>query len=265
MTRTKIAGIVNLTPDSFSDGGLYDRPEQALSHIKKMLDEGADIIDIGAESTRPGAKKMTHSEEWQRLAHLPQMIDSVHQAGKIISIDTRHPETAKKAIKQGADWINDVSGFEFETMLEVVADSDCKLVVMHSLGVPADAAVTLPLGCDPLDEINRWAAQKINELKKRGITKDRMILDPGIGFGKTPQQSLEILLRVEELKVHRLPLLIGHSRKSFLKLFGEKNAADRDEATLGFSAFLMNADVDYLRVHNVSRHVTLRNFLPSAA
>lgn len=265
MTRTKIAGILNLTPDSFSDGGLYDRPEHALSHITKMIDEGVDIIDIGAESTRPAAQKLTHSEEWKRLAHLPQMIDIIHQAHTLISIDTCHPETAKKAVLQGVDWINDVSGFVSDAMIDVVKDSDCKLVVMHSLGVPTDPGTTLPLGCDPLDEIGQWASQKIADLKKRGIAKDRIILDPGIGFGKTPQQSLEILLRVEELKIHRLPILIGHSRKSFLSLFTEKTAEDRDEATLGFSAFLMNADVDYLRVHNVSRHVTLRNFLPSAA
>lgn len=265
MNRTKIAGVLNLTPDSFSDGGHHYDPTDALAHIQSMLEDGADIIDIGAESTRPGATPLSHTEEWGRLAHLPQMIDCVHITGKEISLDTRHPETARKAISQGVDWINDVSGLESDAMVEAVRGSDCKLVVMHALGVPADANVTLPPGCDPLDEINRWAAQKLADLKKKGIARERIILDPGIGFGKTPQQSLEILLRAEELKQHRLPVLIGHSRKSFLKLVTEKDPVDRDEATLGFSAFLMKAGVDYLRVHNVSRHVTLRNFLPSDA
>lgn len=263
MNRTKIVGISNITPDSFSDGGLSHDPTAALSHIQTMLEEGADIIDIGAESTRPGATPLTPTEEWERLAHLPQMIDCVHTAGKLVSLDTRHPQTAKKAISQGVDWVNDVSGLESDAMVEVVREADCKLVMMHALGIPANPDVTLPLGCDPLDEIHRWVIVKLAKLHKKGISKDRIILDPGIGFGKTPQQSLEILLRVEEFNQHRLPLLIGHSRKSFLKLFAETSAKDRDEATLGFSAFLMKAGVDYLRVHNVSRHVTLRNFLPA--
>ncbi|MFO1241816.1 MAG: dihydropteroate synthase [Rickettsiales bacterium] len=261
MSHTKIAGVLNLTPDSFSDGGQH--VANALARVQTLLNEGADIIDIGAQSTRPGAERLSSDEEWKRLSELSAVIKLIHQAGKLVSVDTIHSETARRAIALGVDWINDVSGFSSQDMIDAVRDSSAMLVLMHALDVPADPAHTLPADADPIEEIRLWAERKIHSLAANGVATSRFIFDPGIGFGKTPQQSLEILLRIEELKKLGLPLLIGHSRKSFLKLFTDKPASERDDATLGFSAFLMDAHVDYLRVHNVSRHVTLRNFLPS--
>ncbi|MFO0388395.1 MAG: dihydropteroate synthase [Alphaproteobacteria bacterium] len=250
--KTRIIAIINVTPDSFSDGGEYFSPDSAIAAIKQALNDGADAIDIGAESTRPGATPISHAEEWRRLFPVLAQLKK-YPLGGIISVDTRHPETAKKALALGAHWINDVSGFEGASMVDAVKDTNCKLVMMHSLGVPVDKHVVLLEDIDVVQYIINWAAKRFSDLETSGIARSRFIFDPGIGFGKTPAQSREILQRVNEFSVLGVPLFIGHSRKSFLMLEASNNA-EKDVATLEISRELVSEGVAYLRVHNVALH-----------
>lgn len=246
---TQLVGIVNFTPDSFSDGGRYNAVDAALAHIDRLIMDGADIIDIGAESTRPGATPLSAAEEWERLA---SFFEALTPEGAIFSLDTRHAENAKRALDKGFHWINDVSGFADEAMIDAVKPYGCKLVMMHSLGIPADKNHTLPGYVDVIETLLAWAQKQVARLEKKGIRRHHLIFDPGIGFGKTAAQSSQIIERFIELKACGLPLYIGHSRKSFL---GE---GDRDASTLAVSRQLIAKEVDYLRVHNVAAHYALR-------
>lgn len=252
---TQLVGILNLTPDSFSDGGLIT---DAIARIDVMLQAGADVIDIGAESTRPAATPLSAEEEWQRLAPvLQQAVNAVHAAGKCVSLDSYHPETARKALSMGVDWINDVGGLHDTAMLAAVRGSECKLVLMHSLGVPANPAQHLPDECEPVSYLVDWFTRRIEELAEAGIAPGRLVIDPGIGFGKTARQSLQLVLEAERFIALGLPVLVGHSRKSFLSLFADVPAAQRDPLTLAFSAMLIQRGADYLRVHDVAAHKAL--------
>lgn len=245
LKKISLVGIINITPDSFSDGGINFDLKAALANIQRLIDDGADVIDIGAESTRPNATPISHEEEWTRLEPVLSQLTNIPIP---ISIDTRHAQTAKKALALGINWINDVSGFSSPEMVSAVRDSDCKLVVMHSLTVPADKNIILPLNSDPVELIINWAKERFAELEKAGISHDRVIFDAGIGFGKNPEQSMAIINGIARFKELSVPILIGHSRKSFLG-----NDAS-DEATIKLSQFLAENGVDYLRVHNVKRH-----------
>jgi len=246
MSKTKLVAIVNVTPDSFSDGGKYFRPEEAVKVIEQHIADGADIIDIGAESTRPGAIPLTSDEEWQRLEPVFKILPM-----GTFSLDTRHAETARKALDYGIDWINDVSGFSDMVMLDTVKNSDCKLVVMHSLSIPADKNIVMPESVDVVQEIMEFAKKRIGEMASAGIARDRIIFDPGIGFGKTARQSWAIIDSTEHFSILGVPLLIGHSRKSFLS---DRPGESRDEQTLAVSQTLVKRGVAYLRVHDVAAH-----------
>jgi len=255
---THLVGIINLTTDSFSDGGKISSTEQAVRYAQQLVEEGADVVDIGAESTRPGAMPLTPAEEWQRLeAPLSAIIRTVGSKA-LISVDTRHAATASKALILGAHWINDVSGLG-AAMLEVLAKSDCKIVAMHSLSVPADPANVLPEGSDPVKAVLEFVVALRGRLDAAGIASERVILDPGIGFGKTGAQSLELLRRVDELKACGFALLIGHSRKSFLREFTGGKPELRDAATLAVSLMLAKRHVDFLRVHAIGLHKAALN------
>lgn len=249
---TAIVGILNITPDSFSDGGSHTHPEAVLESAKAMVKAGASVLDIGAESTRPSATPLSPEEEWKRLAPVLDILQDTDTINAWLSVDTRHAETAKRAILTGVDWINDVSGFTDPKMLEAVVDSEVKICCMHHVTIPADPKITLPDDCDVVGEITRWAEKTINRLINAGIARDRIILDPGLGFGKTAQQSWELLERVDELTALETPWLVGHSRKSFLSLITDKKAAARDPETATVSSYLANEGVQYLRVHNVT-------------
>lgn len=248
--NTRLVAIVNVTPDSFSDGGKHVSPKDALKAVEQAIRDGADVIDIGAESTRPGATPLTAAEEWQRLQ---PVLENLPKTGVAYSVDTYHPENATRALALGVDWINDVTGFASSDMISAVKGSGCSLVVMHSLGVPARKDATLPEGTNPVALIMEFARKRFSELQQAGINKNRLIFDPGIGFGKTASQSQHILKRAGEFKQLGVPLLIGHSRKSFLGLPSASNE-ERDLATLEWSQQLIYAGVDYLRVHNVKLH-----------
>ena len=245
-----LVGILNITDDSFSDGGLYNNPDTAVIQARKMVDEGASVIDIGAESTRPGAKSIHHEEEWKKLLPMLEAIRS-SELNAWISVDTRNPETALKAILLGVDWINDVSGFSSKKMIEAVKDNAVTIVVMHSLGIPANPDVTIPENENVVKTVYQWAENKISELESHGIKKDRIIIDPGIGFGKTAEQSLRLIKNITEFIKLGVKILVGHSRKSFLKLFTDKPANERDHETCRITSYLAYHNVDYIRVHNV--------------
>lgn len=244
--KTKIIGIVNLAPDSFSDGGEVG---DVAVRIARLADDGAYGVDIGAESTRPGAVPLSADEEWARLSDvLPGL--KAQFPHLILSLDTRHPQTAKRALDCGINWINDVSGGAPE-MLQV-AKAASQLVLMHSLSVPADPKHLLSEGADPVMAVQDWAREKLRQCEAVGIASERLILDPGIGFGKSAKQSWELIKRFDELKKIQIKWLIGHSRKSFLSAPRQKDAKDRDLETHLLSLELAKQGVDYLRVHDVS-------------
>ncbi len=248
----KLVGILNITPDSFSDGSKYSSPENALAQAIKMKEEGADIIDVGAESTRPGAIAITPEEEIERLEPVLRILKKV----KIpISVDTRNPDTAWMASKYPhVRYINDVSGLNSDEIIENIKDHYLGCIAMHSLTVPADPQVVI--SGDPVEVIKKWAEETLIRLQKNGIGKEYIILDPGIGFGKTPEQSIELIRRAGEVAefIHSLgaEVLYGHSRKSFLSEITAKPAPDRDAETAEISRYLLSQKIDYIRVHNIA-------------
>ncbi len=251
MFNTKIVGILNLTPDSFSDGGQFYSPAAAIERIGELVRQGADIIDIGAESTRPDATPLSAEEEWQRLEPVVKHLPAFSTVE--FSIDTRHAATVSKILPYGISTVNDVSGFSSPQMVEAVQKSSCKLVIMHSLTVPADTRVVMDEHVDVVTALMEFARKRIAALVSAGIGKERMIFDAGIGFGKTTAQSFAIINGIGRFKELDVPLYIGHSRKSFL---GEPKE-NRDKATLEMSRELIKQGVGYIRVHDVAAHRTL--------
>jgi dihydropteroate synthase len=253
---TQLLGILNITPDSCSEDGMYGDPAAALHRIDLMIEQGAAVIDIGAESTRPGAIAITPEEEWQRLAPVLELLGPRFAKAQF-SLDTRHPETALRALALGFHWINDVTGGRNPKMIECMARSDCRYVIMHALSVPVNPKETLASTEDPVEMIIKWANDTIERLENAGIARSRIILDPGIGFGKTAEQSFTLIKNIGQLKDLGVPLLVGHSRKSFLTLFTDKPYSERDPETLIFSYYLASQGVDYLRIHDLENHVSL--------
>ncbi len=251
MPLPQMVGIVNITPDSFSDGGQYLQAEKAVQRIEELTREGAAIIDLGAQSTRPGAQIVSAKEEWERLEPVLDLLS--HFTSAHISLDSFYPEVIQKALKKiPLAWVNDVQGGQNERLLQVVAETNCKIGLTHSLTVPASKTAIIPFSEDPMTIVCEWANKKLHQLQTFGISKNRIILDPGIGFGKTPYQSLQLLRKIDRLKTFGCEILVGHSRKSFLNVL--TTSADRDLETLGVSHYLAENRVDYLRVHNVEAH-----------
>lgn len=253
----RLVGIVNITPDSFSDGGQALRPADALRRAAQLIEDGASVLDVGAESTRPGATPLSPQGEWARLSPVLAELAALCRAeGVALSVDTRHGETAHRALEAGADWINDVSGFQDDAMLAAVRDTDCRLVAMHALSVPASRSRVLPPSTDIAALMRDWCKATRERLAQAGIAPDRLILDPGIGFGKTARQSWALLADAPAWLPENVPVLIGHSRKSFLSLFSENEPAPdlRDALTRQLSALLAAHGVAWLRVHDVAGH-----------
>ncbi len=262
---TKIVAILNLTPDSFSDGGKFNQPNFALMHLQKILQEGADVIDVGAESTRPNATAISSEEEWLRLEKiLPQIVAMVKKFNRDnskqveISIDTYHTLTARRACELGVQIINDVSGLIDDEMIALIAEKKVQTVFMHSLSVPANPEIIINKALNVTQEILRWAFAKIAQLEKKGIEKSQLIFDPGIGFSKDGEQSLRIIKNIATFKSLGLPIYVGHSKKSFLdelKVDGLLNTREsRAEKTLIISKYLAEKGVDFIRVHDVAEN-----------
>ncbi len=257
-------GIVNVTPDSFSDGNSYSELEEIQTATINMVESGAQIIDIGAESTRPGANPLTPGEEWTRLK--PTLEKIMAAIGNdvlrpLISVDTYHAAVAEKALEMDVDIINDVSGFADPKMVTLAVEATQQInpkqfIVMHSLSVPASSNVTLKQGCDPVAEVSEWLAQKTESWQQAGINLDQVIFDPGVGFGKSSLHSLLLLRRIKDFANCGLRVLVGHSRKSFMKPFVERPPKERDIDTIGVSLSLTDPHqgVDIIRVHNVADH-----------
>lgn len=249
-----LVGILNITPDSFSDGGKFITVSNALAQAEKLVREGAEVLDIGAESTRPGATPVLPETEWGLLKPVLTALKEQCKQWAFkpkISIDTRHSIVAEKAMQLGIDWINDVSGFVDPNMRTLAAGSSVKCVVMHNLGVPAQKNVVLASHPNICEQILDWTEQRFVELLDAGVDANQLIFDIGIGFGKTSQQSIFLLKNIKQFRRLNCPILVGHSRKSFLNLITEKPFPDRDFETAMVSYQLAAQGVNYLRVHNV--------------
>ncbi len=244
---TKLVGILNITPDSFSGDGLSSDLSSALKHFDEMVNDGADIIDIGCQSTRPGAEIISAVEEWHRLEPFLQKIKDK----KIpISIDSFHAEVIEKSLPYNITYINDVSGGSAE-MARLAAEYHKKFIFMHSVTIPADKNKSLPENINIISYLSEWLLEKISFFTSLGLKKENLIFDPGIGFGKTIKQNLELIANIESFKKFGLEIYVGHSRKSFLSTFTDKPASERDSETALISNFLARKKVDYLRVHNI--------------
>lgn len=256
-------GILNFTPDSFSDGNEITNSEKLKDLLEDFDLENTQILDLGAESTRPGAHPLSPEEEWSRLAAKLELVLERFRNRIFhpwISIDTYHPQTAARASSMGVHIINDVSGLANEAMLEVLKGSNCQYVLMHSLTVPSNPNVNLKVG-DPVQNIIEWAQRKIDQLDHSGVNLDRIIFDPGIGFGKTGADSLLVLQQIQRFFSLPVRILVGHSRKSFLNEWGHREVGARDPETLGVSFSLAEKGVDILRVHRPDFHQrTFRTF-----
>jgi len=253
--KTKLVGILNITPDSFSDGGKFDSLDSALNHLNKMLEDGADVIDIGAESTRPNSTPIGAEEEWNRLEKiLPAIISVVKKHPRKVqtSIDSYHFETIEKAHELGVDIINDVKGLSDEKIVKFVAAKNITTVLMHCASVPINPELLINPHINLAREMLNWAQQKISDLEKKGVKKSQLIFDVGIGFGKNAQQSIRVLKNLDSFRVFDLPLYVGHSKKSFLDAVNI--AGDRAEKTLVISKFLAEKKVEFLRVHDVKNN-----------
>jgi len=247
---TLIMGILNVSPDSFYDGGRYDEPEKAVERAKQMVSCGADIIDVGGESTRPGSDPVSLKEELNRVIPVIEAISS--EIDVPISIDTYKSEVAEKAIQAGASIINDISGLGFdEKMAEVAAEYDVPVVIMHIRGTPGDMQKN-PHYDDVISDILAFFRDRIKFAIDSGIDKNKIIIDPGIGFGKTVEHNLEIIKKLREFKILGKPILIGTSRKSFIGFtLEQENPGDRLEGTLATVAASVMNGADIVRVHDV--------------
>ncbi len=253
----QVVGILNITPDSFSDGGRAFETEAALDQARRLIAAGAWALDIGAESTRPGATPVAPEDEWRRLEPVLRGLNTV-DGDLMLSVDTRHAETARRAAELGVHWINDVEGFQDARMRAAVRDFPVDLVVMHSLGVPPSRERVLS-SRDPAGDVLAWAERRFAELEADGIARERLIFDPGIGFGKTPGGSWRLLDDLRRFQQLGVRILVGHSRKSFLSEITDLPFAERDLETAVLAAQTASAGVDYFRVHDAgATHRALR-------
>lgn len=255
--ETLVMGVLNVTPDSFSDGGQYADPIAAVNRGRQMVALGAQIIDVGGESTRPGAAAVSPAREIVRVRPIIQAL--ARDFGVPVSVDTRHADVARAAVEAGASVINDVSGFRDAEMIEVACACDAGLVVMHMLGEPKTMQAE-PRYDDVVAEVGAYLLGRAKELEAAGVARERICIDPGIGFGKTLEHNLELLRRLPELAASGYPVLLGASRKSLIgAVLGEPDPTKRLEGSLAIAAWAASHGADVVRVHDVEETVrTLR-------
>ena len=251
--RTYVMGILNVTPDSFSDGGEFIQKEKAVEHALEMEENGADIIDIGGESTRPGADSVTESEEEKRI--LP-VIESIRKhSNVVISVDTYKSGIAEKAIDAGADIINDISGLNFDNkMVSVAAKYQCPVIVMHIKGTPKNMQKN-PVYRDLIKEIEEYFENSIKKAEKAGLYREKIIIDPGIGFGKSVKDNYIILDKLNEFKKLNCPVLTGVSRKSFIGKLLDLPEKERIYGTAAAVCASILKGADIVRVHDVKEMI----------
>jgi dihydropteroate synthase len=257
---TAVMGILNVTPDSFHDGGEYDAVEDAIDRAEEMVAAGADIVDVGGESTRPGADAVPADEERERVV---PVIEAVSDLDAHVSIDTRKAEVARAALDAGADVLNDVSGLADPEMRLVAADHDVPVVVMHSIDTPVDPDNDVPYD-DVVDDVIDELTERILLAEKAGLDRSQIIVDPGLGFGKTAAENFELLGRLEEFAGLGCPILVGHSHKS---MFGavDRDADQRLEPTIAATAVAVEHGADIVRVHDVAENVAAVDVAAAAA
>ena len=251
-------GIVNVTPDSFSDGGRFTDWARIAPRVEAMIEAGVHVIDVGGESTRPGAVPVTPAEEWSRVGPvLERLIErlSGERPRPLLSLDTRHAEVAAHGLELGVDVINDVSGLTSPDMVALARGAERDWIAMHHVTIPADPRTILPVDQDPFDAVEAWLLARLEEWDAQGLDPGRIVFDPGIGFGKNRLQSLRLLQRAGEFRRHGVRVLVGHSRKSFMKCFAGEVGAGRDLSTIGASLALCAQGVDIIRVHDVPAHI----------
>jgi len=249
LERPLVMGVVNVTPDSFSDGGRHATHEAAVRHAHRLIDEGADLLDIGGESTRPGAAAVPASEEIGRIV---PVLDALRDCGRPLSVDTRRPETMRAALAHGADLVNDIGALRASGAIDAVRGSDCAVCLMHMQGEPGTMQQQ-PTYVDVVGEVVDFLAGRIAAAGEAGIARERLVVDPGIGFGKTLQHNLRLLASLDELAALGVPVLVGVSRKSMI---GSLTGRDVDRRLAGsLSAMLAAAmrGARILRVHDVAQ------------
>ena len=247
--RTRIMGILNVTPDSFSDGGRYLDVDRAIDYAHQMVEDGADIIDIGGESSRPGALPVPTDEELARV--LPVIEALANGTETLISIDTYKPTVARNALQAGAHIVNDITALGDTEMAGVVAEMDAGLILMHMKGVPRTMQRS-PIYQDLIPEVLTFLRQRVHKAQAKGVCPDRIMIDPGIGFGKTGEHNLEILRCLDAFRSLGKPILIGTSRKAFIgKILNLPNPDDRLEGTAATVAWAIAHGADVVRVHDV--------------
>ena len=249
--KTSIMGVINLTPDSFSDGGDLNSSEKVLGQVNHFLRNGVDIIDLGAQSTKPGAEEVGSNIEIKRLIPYLKLIKSAYPE-VLVSIDTFNSDVAHEALLNGADWINDVTGGRRDKeILDVVSKFNCPFVITHSRGSSQNMN-ELSKYENVLSEVRGSLETLIKNALDKNISRNNIILDPGIGFSKDLNQNLEILRNLHVFQKFNLPILIGASRKRFIgEILNEKNPKERDIGTLAISCLCSQFNVDIVRVHNV--------------
>lgn len=250
--RPLVMGVLNVTPDSFSDGGLFDAHDRAIAHARHMLAEGADIIDIGGESTRPGAPSLSVEEELRRV--LP-VLEALRDCGKPLSVDTRHAVVMRGVLEAGADMINDISGFRDPASLAAVSNTACALCIMHMQGEPHSMQLS-PHYEDVLLEVRDFLLERVHAAQAAGVARDRMCVDPGYGFGKTAQHNLTLLAQQSDLQhALGLPLLAGLSRKSTIGLITGRPVQERLAGSLAAAVIAAERGARIIRVHDVAETV----------
>ena len=246
--KCHVMGILNVTPDSFYDGGWHFDNANAQKRIEEMIAQGTEIIDIGGESTRPGSKPVTVGEELKRVIPAIRFISKISDIP--ISIDTQKAEVAKKAVEAGACVVNDVGGLRNTEMIQVVAEMQVPVIIMHMQGTPENMQKNPQYG-GVVEDIKEWLEERINAAKRGGIKRSDIIVDPGIGFGKNLKHNLEILGRLDEFKGMSGGVLLGASRKSFIAMMTGNEDSDRLTGSLSAAMIGATAGVDLVRVHDV--------------
>ncbi|TDT51348.1 dihydropteroate synthase [Fonticella tunisiensis] len=252
--RMKIMGIINATYDSFYKDSRVVDLEDAIAKVKKMIEEGADIIDVGGESTRPGADPVSTEEEIRRVIPLIREIKKINSS-ILISVDTYRAKTAEEAIRAGADIINDISAMEFdENMAEVVREYKVPVILMHIKGTPKNMQDN-PEYKDVVKEVKDYFEERVNYAVSKDIDLNKIILDPGIGFGKKFEHNIELIKNIEKLRVYNLPMLLAVSRKSSIGIaLGNLPPEERLEGTIAVTCFAALKGVEMVRVHDVKEN-----------